>query len=165
MHQNVQPKLIKFGWLDTDGFTRTLAEKLVTDQYIPDVIVGILRGGCVPAIHLSHLLHVRPFYALHVQSTLSDEYGSEQQDPIVSCDRSLTELQGRRVLLVDDVTGSGVTLRAAKEYIQSFTPAELRSCALVWNTFPLPGEVSVRPLEADYCVTQAHGWVVYPWVE
>ena len=43
-----------------------IADKMSKDNWQPDVIMGINRGGCIPGIYLSHRLH-KPHEALDVR--------------------------------------------------------------------------------------------------
>ena len=69
-----------------------LAEDLTFE---PSVIVGIARGGCVPAVHLSHLLG-KPFKAVTWQT----------RDGGVKEKYNIPEY----ALIVDDINDSGKTL-------------------------------------------------------
>jgi Phosphoribosyl transferase domain len=93
---------------EVDSMIRSVAERVVKDQFRPEVIVGILRGGCIPAIHLSHILKVRPFYALGLQTTLSDDIRAKRQSATISDQARPDSVVGKRVLLVDDVTNTGI---------------------------------------------------------
>lgn len=163
MTKDIQPAVAQFSWLDTDRMTRALVAKISADQYEPDIIVGILRGGCIPAVHLAHLLNVRSFYALHLQTTVSDEVRADRQYPRVVSHTSLDYLRGKRILLVDDVTNTGLTLSVAKEFLEKHAPTSIRSCVLVWDTVPPPSMDAVSNIEADYYIETVHAWVIFPW--
>ena len=145
--------------------TRDLAKKIVISQYSPDVIVGILRGGCVPAVHLSHLLNTRPFLAVHLQTTVSNEVRAERQVPLATTHPNFVDLMGKKVLLVDDVTNTGDTLSVAKTLITEYCPAALRSAVLVWDTVPPSGTSKVPKIGADFWSAIVHAWVIFPWNE
>ena len=62
-----------------------------------------------------------------------------------------------QVLLVDDVTDTGDTLRLAIEHMQSHNPAQLKVAVLQHK--------QVSPLEPDFYAQKivAWRWVIYPW--
>ena len=70
-------------------------------KFNPDVIVGIIRGGLLPALHLSHTLD-RPLMAITWQTrdTSKQEHNIDLQDMIHS---------GKRVVFVDDINDTGKT--------------------------------------------------------
>jgi uncharacterized protein len=115
--------------LDWAGFDRILA--VVAGQVrahgLPDAVVGVLRGGMVPAVVLAHRLGVRAVRALEVTRTLSDApHAPKTPDPVVGEVSGLGALAGLDVLLVDDVAGSGATAGPATELLRSRAPARLR---------------------------------------
>jgi|ERR1044072_120933 hypoxanthine phosphoribosyltransferase len=162
---DISSKTVRLSWADVDSLTRRLAEAIIADQYDLEVIIGILRGGCIPAIHLSHILSIRHFIALHVQTRATDQARSERIEPIILKPRLLEEIRGKRILLVDEVTNTGMTLRAASEFVQSFNPASVRSAVLVWDTQPPKGMINVSGIVADYCIEKIDAWVRFPWTE
>ena len=163
MIQDAQAAVVQFSWSDTDRITRDLATKVRADQYEADAIIGILRGGCIPAVHLAHLLEIRSFYTLYLQTTVSNQIRAERQFPTIVNYTSLESIRGKRVLVVDDVTNTGYTLYAANEFIKQYGPSTLRSCVLVWDTVPRPSMVTVPNIVADYYGETLHAWVNFPW--
>ena len=155
----------RLSWTDVDLLTRRLAESIRDDKYELEVIIGILRGGCVPAIHLSHILSVRTFIALHIQTRASDQARAKRIEPIILRAPLLEEIRGKNILLVDEVTNTGLTLGAARAYIKSFNPAEIRTAVLVWDTQPPIGMNEVPDIAADYCMEKINTWVRFPWTE
>lgn len=83
-----------------------------------DVVVGIARGGIVPACMLAHQLGV-PLALLHLN------YRDDQNQPQRPQPQLLGPIPfdptGKRVLLVDDVSVTGATLRVARGYLRGAT--------------------------------------------
>lgn len=82
-----------------------LARKMVLDKWRPDFIVGVLRGGIIPAVYLSHWFQC-PMAGIE-WSTRDNAVGqtfgnSKILDQLVA---------GKSVLLVDDICDSGLTLK------------------------------------------------------
>lgn len=46
--------------------------KAVSADGVPDIVVGILRGGMIPAVQLAHLLGIRTMRAVELTRTLAD---------------------------------------------------------------------------------------------
>jgi hypoxanthine phosphoribosyltransferase len=161
--QDTQAAVVQFSWSDTDRITRDLATKLKANQYEAEAIIAILRGGCIPAVHLAHLLEIRSFYTIYLQTTISNQIRAERQFPTIINYSSLESIRGKRVLLVDDVTNTGSTLCAANEFLKQYGPSTSRSCVLVWDTVPRPGMVTTPDIVADYYGEALHAWVNFPW--
>lgn len=145
------------GWSDIEDATRLVAAQLREASFSPSVIIGIERGGCIPAVWLSHLLGVRRFSSIQVQITISDGIGAERfQLPVLS--GSLPDYTADRVLIVDDVTNTGATLRAARDALVASGCLELRTAALFRDTVGA-GDV----FEVDFIGPSVHAWVLFPW--
>jgi hypoxanthine phosphoribosyltransferase len=132
---------------------------------IPDIVIGVLRGGMVPAVLLAHRLGVRDVRGLSVTHTLSEQADSAKSDhPLVANPASLGDLDGDDVLLVDDVAGSGATLDTAATLIAA-RAGRVRRVALVVNTVNWERARQVAPQQQvpDYVGVTCAGWVRFPW--
>ncbi|MGH3616087.1 MAG: hypothetical protein ACRDRK_26545 [Pseudonocardia sp.] len=66
------PRLaLDLDWTELDRLLTVVAEQ-IRAHGIPDVVVGVLRGGMVPAVVLAHRLGTRAVRGLDVTHTLSD---------------------------------------------------------------------------------------------
>ncbi len=145
-------------WNEINGLVRLIADR-VRDKPI-DAIVGISRSGLIPAVMLSHTLGVRNFAVLDIIRTTSDNVNA---DKTIANYRGILNQQfitGQNVLLVDDIVGEGMTLRAAKEIIKDIG-ANIVSATLVVNQNNL-GTIAPEEIVDHYgCIV--HGWVIFPW--
>jgi len=91
-------------FLDYDDVV-SLTNKLIedADNMKPDMIVGLGRGGFVPAVHLSHALGVE----LEPMMWQTRDGGMKTYSGPV--DEYLME--GKRVVFVDDINDSGLTFK------------------------------------------------------
>jgi hypoxanthine phosphoribosyltransferase len=78
------------------------------DNWRPDYIVGLTRGGLVPATMLSHYLDV-PMHTLKV--SLRDA----EDGPETNCWMSEDAFNSKKILIVDDINDTGSTLNWIKE--------------------------------------------------
>jgi hypoxanthine phosphoribosyltransferase len=103
--------------------------ELITEDYSPELIVGISSGGAVIGGMLSRLLN-KP-----LTQVVRSEPQLEETKPDSSTLLSIPfeTITGRRVLLVDDIVVSGNTLSEHCEKIteQKNHPSEVRSAALL----------------------------------
>ncbi len=106
----------------------TVALLIEADAWQPDFLVGIGRGGLVPAAYLSHRTGIQMLSVDHSSGEIG--FGDELLDKLAAKIRD-----GHRILIVDDINDSGATiayLRAAID-AKSGDPAGLRIAVLVNN--------------------------------
>jgi len=128
------------------------AQKIIADDYKPNIIIGVARGGVVPSRILSDLLEIRDF------ATIEIEYysGIEQtiQKPILK--KYLNrQLKDKKALLVDDVSDSGYSLQLAKNHLQQQETKETKIATLYTK--------SASITKPDYYEKLTGNWVVFPW--
>jgi hypoxanthine phosphoribosyltransferase len=107
-----------------------MAEQLTIDYSQDDqiYIVGILKGAFIFLADLTRLLaipHVVDFMAL-------SSYGKTTTSGAVRILMDLREpIEGRHVLIVEDILDSGKTLSYLQHILNDRRPASLRTCVLV----------------------------------
>lgn len=149
-------------WAAVTTITGRLAEALAVGRR-PDVVVGILRGGMIPAVLLAHALGLREVRALDVTHTIQDGVNAAKAPrPIVRNPASLGDLSGRSVLLVDDIAGTGETMRACHGLTAQAGASAVCTAAYAFNeaNWP-PGGDPLRTF--TYIGARYTGWVVFPW--
>jgi hypoxanthine phosphoribosyltransferase len=164
MHPGTHSSSIKrYTWEAMASLCQSAADYVQGLEMRPTVIVGILRGGCFPALMLSHALGLRRVYMLHVRTTLTDEPRSPRHPPHLERAWTLPRLSRDVVLLVDDVTNTGVTLRKAQSVVESRAPRSLVSVCLVWDTVPPQSKSQVPNCAANYYAAKIDAWAEFPW--
>lgn len=152
------PTVHRFSWEEIAGLTRLLRDRLAGSRITG--VAGVARSGLVPAVMLSHMLGVRSFAVLDIARTHSDAVEAEKSRPIRRGSLGLEALRGRRVLLIDDIVGQGLTLDVARrELIEA--GAEPVTAVLVVNSANLAGR-DARAI-VDHWACEVHGWAVFPW--
>ncbi len=97
---------------------KQISERL-KQQDLPetDLVIGIGSGGIpaatMVAFHLNAELHV-------MQMNYRDEQNNPRYDAPKLLHKPDWQLQGKRILLVDDVSVSGKTMNAALEHLEGF---------------------------------------------
>jgi hypoxanthine phosphoribosyltransferase len=158
LRKTLQKSSITFlEWDDIERLTRKLAETIKNSDFTPDIIVAIQRGGCIPAVFLSHLLKVQNFHSIAIRTTVTDEIKASRHIPKILDNTSLLFVSGKRVLVVDDITNTGATIRYTKAQLLNSNCREVRTAVLVWDKNNAQSNI------ADYCVITADDWVVFPW--
>ncbi|MEV0299089.1 phosphoribosyltransferase family protein [Nocardia sp. NPDC050710] len=154
---------LELSWPELAHHATAMAQRIRGDG-APDVIVGILRGGMVPAVLLAHELGVRDVRGLEVTHTLSEApNGAKAARPQLTNPASLGVLApGADVLLVDDVAGSGETIEEAAHLLRGVR--RLRRAVIVVNTNNWYAAKSTAPQHVqDYIGCSCAGWVRFPW--
>lgn len=162
----------------TNDFVKTsmleIVRQMLQDDYRPDYIVGLTRGGLVPGVMLSHYLNV-PFYALDPNESnlwmAEDAFGyvpSEDQEVI----KSRWDISYRKnILVVDDINDSGKTFSNLKQDWQSGCLPKESAWNTVWHKnvkFAVLIENQASDFDADYIGLEINKnenpeWCVFPW--
>jgi hypothetical protein len=136
-------------WAMFGELCRALALKVARD-YDPDIVIGIARAGVIPAAVVASILDVE-FHSIEIGRRGEDDEVRQRPEIFSAVPR---ELQGRRVLIVDEITTSGDTLRLALAAVRSAHPAEVRTAtSFARNTGYQP----------DYSALTMDAEVIFPW--
>ncbi|MCD2146748.1 phosphoribosyltransferase [Gordonia paraffinivorans] len=142
-------------WELNGAACRELAQQVADDGYVPDIILGIARGGLIPAGAIAYALDCKLMISLNVEFYTG--IGETLSEPVLL--PSLLEasgLTGQRVLVVDDVADTGKTLKLVIEYCeQQGRVAEVRSAVL----YKKPHTITVP----DYNWRTTDKWIDFPW--
>ena len=144
-------KFLHLTWEDVQLLTEEVATMIKSSGFKPDMIVAVSRGGFDPARILCDQLDVRRLACVQVESYAGMKRSSEPKVIIpVNADVS-----GKKVLVSDDVSDTGASLKKARDHILEMRAAEVKVVTLhikPWSTF-LP----------DFFASSTDAWVVYPW--
>ncbi len=139
------------GWDEIYEMCIHLARKVRKSHYSPDIIVGIARGGWIPARILSDIME-NPNVA-HMKIEFYVDVGKTFSQPRITQDVS-SSVAGMRLLVVDDVADSGKTLSLVRESLMKRGAAEVRIATLHYK----PKSVT----KPEYYVAETEAWIVYP---
>jgi hypoxanthine phosphoribosyltransferase len=122
----------------------------VTRDFEPEIIVGIARAGVLPGAVVASILG-KDFYSL----TISRREGAEvvRERPAV-LSSAPGQCRGKKVLLVDEITSSGDTLRLALAALRDTGPKEIRTA----TSFARPGG-----FQPDFVALETGATVIFPW--
>lgn len=139
-----------------DRFTRqidALARMIGASGWRPEHLVGVGRGGLVPATWLSHALDV-PLLSVDLSTGIAD-FADLLLDRLA--DRAL---RGERLLIIDDINDSGRTIIGLRAALAAAPPAQLRFAVLIDN-IGSHTRVDYAAETIDREVTK--DWFVFPW--
>src|SRR2546425_2581181 len=156
-------RIIKYSWEEMDRLHRKVALQITAQSYSPDVIIGIMRCGQVPAIHLSYILGVRKVAGILVKTTPSDAPLAKRIDPEVTMQAPDDYLVGKRILLVDAVMESGTTAELCLKALQKYSPTDVRIAMIIdWPTSDYKIASGKRP-KIDFWGDRVRLWPDFPW--
>lgn len=150
-------KTIKINWNEIDCICKNF-NKLNTQNF--DCIVAITRGGLVPSVILSHLLNIRFVYPLQVYETKDDTVNSLKSKPVFGENIDFKCLKNKKILLVDDIFGSGATLNFVINSLLKYS-TKIYSFVCVQNLNNYDSKYNLP----NYIGKKVNGWVVFPWEE
>ncbi|BCL79637.1 phosphoribosyltransferase [Ktedonobacteria bacterium brp13] len=156
-------KLYHLSWNEFNHLTATLVQRIHTEP-LPDMIIGLQRGGLIPAVMLSHHLGVQAFLSLPIRRTTSDSVYAAKMLPEIGTIACVEQIAGKHILIVDDIVGSGATLRAALRLLQHYQPTHIQSVVYIVNREHWNPVNTGEPEESvTFVGKELSGWVVFPW--
>jgi hypoxanthine phosphoribosyltransferase len=137
-------------WPEYGNLAEALAEKVRSSGKSFDLVIGIARGGIPVAMVVSDHLGIK----IDFINVKSYRRIAERSSPRILS--TLTEsIEGKNVLLVDDLVDHGVTMDMVKQYLGELRPKLLESAVL----FKKPWSKT----EPDYYLEVVEKWIVFPF--
>ncbi len=138
-----------------------LAAQIAADDWSPDILVAIASGGFIPARILKTFLK-KPVYVVGLQRYDEDHALHPVPVKIQWIDEVEKKLGGKKILIVDEVDDTRVTLSYCLAELSFHGPEEMRVAVLHQKD---------KPKEASYPAgTKAYQaavipdvWIKYPW--
>lgn len=148
---------LELGWKDVEEAAYNIIWRMRRDDFVPDVIISIARSGLIPASLLSYATGNKQLYVIKVDFSKTQKAGSDQElrhRPVISQELS-RDIEGLKVLVVDEMVISGATLQTVSTYLGMKSPAEVKYVVLYkqpWAKF-----------EPDYYGCETRQWPIFPW--
>ena len=163
-------KKIYYSWSDIENQTQEILRQIMLSGWRPDYVVGLTRGGLVPANLISQYLGCR-METLKVslrdgtecESNLwmaEDAFGHEMERP-------------KNILIVDDINDSGATLNWIRQDWPSGCFPDNPRWSEVWgNTVRVAvlvdnesskSEIPISYNAVDLNKAEEDCWIVFPW--
>ena len=140
-----------YSWQDIEDMCSNIVKQMYKDHFHPDYILGITRGGNIPATIISNMLDI-PCEAMKVSFRNDSRQESHWLKDVAD---------EKKILIVDDINDTGATFN----WIQSnWGLRELRLTKFASLTENLASDFG----NVDYHVHEVNKaekdvWLVYPW--
>jgi hypoxanthine phosphoribosyltransferase len=148
-------KCYNLSWSAANRLARVLAHKVIESGYEPDIILGIARGGLVPARMVCDFLLKNDLLSITTQ-----HWGIATNMGKARIKFSLpqeADISGKKVLVVDDVADTGDSILIIMDYLKEKNPLDIRTAVLHYKTCStLIPEYYGEKLEE-------WNWIIYPW--
>ncbi|MBN09109.1 MAG: hypothetical protein CMC79_01890 [Flavobacteriaceae bacterium] len=128
-----------------------IIEQMKNSNWLPELILSINRGGCIPGIYLSHRIQ-KPHKVIDIQ--LRDNSATPNLSVLNNCVSVY-----KRVLIIDDINDSGDTFGLIDKNLDN-SDCEIHFAALINN--------KTSKTEIDYfgqLIDKSKNpvWYVFPW--
>jgi xanthine phosphoribosyltransferase len=172
-------KTITYDWDKTERAVRDIAMGLFKSNWRPNYIIGITRGGLVPAVMLSHMTGI-PMHTLCVQlgtedlveNTESNCWMAEDAFGYVGRDngpgKSLEKAR-KQILIMDDINRGGDAMEWIMKDWQSSCLPNSEAWDEVWHENVRFASLISDPnsiVDTDYWseeLSEDENWVEFPW--
>ena len=140
-------------WIEAYELTLELCAKLREDGFEPSLIVGISRGGLVPARIASDFFG-RDIRLTIVKVEFYSDIAKTQREPVIS-EGLRVGVEGERVLLVDDVADTGKSLALVNSLLKERGSKEVKILTLYKKPWTI--------IDPDYYARETEAWIIFPW--
>ncbi len=143
---------LRLRWRDIEEYCKKLAKEIKKRNVKFDIIIGIARGGLVPARLLSDYLNNDELHVMRVK--FYTDVGKTAEKPLI-LHATQFDIKGKRVLLVDDIADTGKSLSVAIDHLKKRGASSIFVVTLVKK----PSSI----VEPDMYIEETDRWVIFPW--
>jgi len=129
-----------------------LAKRVKDSGFKPDLIVGVCRGGWAPARIMSDLLENANTASIRIEFYLAP--GVTARKPVIS-QAIMVPLRGATVLVVDDVSDTGESLKVAVEHLDACGAKTIKTATLYYK----PQSI----FKPEFFIIETGQWIIFPW--
>ena len=140
-------------WDDLGRGARELAQTVADDDYRPDMILGIARGGLLVGGAIGYALGIKNTFTMNVEFYTGVDERLEMP-MILPPVPDLIDFADFKVLIADDVADTGATLKLVDEFCRGKV-AEVRSAVLY--------EKPRSEVKCEYVWRRTDRWITFPW--
>ena len=134
---------------------RQVSDQVKTAEFEPEVVVALARGGWFAGRCICDFLGLDDLTSLKMEHYVGT--AQKASEPQVRYPMPEGSVEGKDVLIIDDIADTGESIKRAHEYVEERDPNDVRTA-----TLQLLGTSEFEP---DYVGERLDewAWVVYPW--
>ena len=139
-------------WNQIYRFLLDLTKTIQNNGFRADIIVGVSRGGWIPARIMSDLLETPKLANITTEFYM----GTSQIrcKPIITQPVSVS-VKDKKILLVDDVADTGESLKLVNSHLKEDGASEIKIATIYRKPW--------SAIVPDYYVKETCLWIVFPW--
>ena len=146
---------------DIQKYVSTIVSQLYKDNWRPDYIVGITRGGLIPSVMLSQFTGIK-MHTLDVRLRDGDE---KESNVLMAADAQA----GKNILVLDDINDTGATFNWIMEDwdVSHDYPDEKTNVrfAVLMDNLASDCKVNMSYIGTEINKAEDPSWIVFPWEE
>ncbi|WP_134669341.1 phosphoribosyltransferase [Halorussus marinus] len=142
-------------WEYIYGLCRDVSDQVKGDAFEPDVVVALARGGWFAGRCICDFLGLDDLTSLKMEHYVGT--AEKTGDPEVRYPMPEGSVEGKDVLIIDDIADTGGSIERAYEYVTDRDAGEVRTATLQL--------LQTSEFDPDYVGERLEewAWVVYPW--
>ncbi|MFC6904780.1 phosphoribosyltransferase [Halalkalicoccus tibetensis] len=142
-------------WEYIYGLCRTVSTEVKRSEFEPDVIVALARGGWFAGRCICDFLGLDDLTSLKMEHYVGT--AQKSGEPQIRYPMPEGSVQGKDVLVIDDIADTGGSIERAHEYVSERGADEVRTATLQL--------LQTSEFEPDFIGERLEEWtwVVYPW--
>ena len=129
-----------------------LSDDIQKSNFKPDIIVGMARGGWVPARIISDCLG-NPQLA-NVSVEFYEHLGETKSKPTIKQPISVS-VRSKKILLVDDVVDTGKSAKLVETHLKNNGASKIKIASVYYKPWSI-----VIP---EYFQKETKLWIIFPW--
>ncbi|WP_313690985.1 phosphoribosyltransferase [Halorarum halobium] len=134
---------------------RQVADEVKAADFEPDVVVALARGGWFAGRCICDFLGMDDLTSLKMEHYVGT--AEKSGEPTVRYPMPEGSVQGKDVLIIDDIADTGGSIKRAQEYVEERDGGEIRTATLQL--------LQSSTFEPDFIAERLEEWtwMVYPW--
>lgn len=125
--------------------------KKIRDEFIPDCLIGMGRGGLMIVGFLSDFLNNSNVFIIGTR--LYKEVESPRKELEIVQDIDERFVKNKKILIVDDLVDTGVSMLGVIRHIENKGAAEIKTATLHYKPWS-----KIKP---DYFIEETTKWIIY----